>query len=135
MKRLLIALMFFAALFAVTPAQSQATMTLSDDTLVNAVTEYATLQLNEPADLLSISYVLTKVSGTVAGTVLAQGSIDGTNYVNISTDTLTLANAATNVHIWTFVKSPYKYYRTKAATTGTQVSVQAAKLYTRKPPR
>lgn len=47
----------------------------------------------------SILFVLTKVSGTVAGKVELRGSVDGLtwNYIN---DTLTLANSTTNTITW-----------------------------------
>jgi len=84
----------------------------------------------------TISFVLTKVSGTVAGSVYLQGSVDGMNWTNIN-DTITLANATTNKYIWelpgkqrgtngngkapysTPAVLPYLYYRSFIAGTGT----------------
>ncbi len=137
MKRILTALMFFSAiLIAPAPeAHAQTAMTLSVDSNLNATTVYATFTMNYPVDVLSMHIVQTKTSGVVAGTVLAQASLDGTNYNDISTDTLTLANQTTNSKLWTFSKASYKYYRLKITTTGTQLSRPVAKYFTRQPPK
>ncbi len=136
MKNLILALLCFAALlFAAPPAQSQSILTPSIDTLSNGTTGYLAATVATAVDLLTFQLVLTKIDGTVAGTAIPQASIDGTNYVDISTDTFTLANQATNTKIWTFLKAPYKHYRIKVVTTGTQRSIQSGKIYSKQPPK
>ena len=92
----------------------------STDTLVNA----ATVNLNQTVRLSYVNFafqvVLTKISGTVAGTVILQASLDGTNFVTVpGTDTLTLANVTTNNIIWTLTSTPYLYYRAACTGSGT----------------
>ena len=108
----------------------QTTLTNSLDTLKQSTTIYSTSAKQvTPFDAVSIQTVLTKVSGTPTGNIIPQGSIDGTNYVDISTDTLKLANQTTNTKIWTFDKTRYLYYRVAStATSTTQQSTQKVYL-------
>lgn len=84
----------------------------------------------------AIQINITKVSGTLAGSIYLQGSVDGTNWTNIE-DTATISNAATYSYTWTtphrltvvassvskLYTNPtvltYFYYRTYIAGTGT----------------
>lgn len=83
------------------------------DTVDNteSITKYIKVENSHRA--MSIQVVVTKISGTVAGTVRLMGSNDGTNFVDISspsiaisalrpayTDTLTCTNVTTNTKIW-----------------------------------
>ena len=115
-------------------AQSPVSITPSKTTLTNSDTAYAVKSFPVPVDKITLQAVLNKTSGTIAGTVLPQGSLDGTNYVNISTDTLTLANQSVNTKIWTFDKRQYYYYRLRFNTTGTSVAVPVAYILTSAPP-
>jgi hypothetical protein len=119
-------------------AHAQSRMTASADTNTNAMTSTHIATLSGDAmtyDVLTIQVVGTKVSGTVAGTAVLYGSVDGVNYQAIGTDTLTLANTATNSYIWTLDKTRYKYYRVSVATTGTQVSAWKAWILGRRAPK
>jgi hypothetical protein len=129
MKKIFIALFAFAICFAVSTANNTAhaqvykTRTLAaGDTASNATTIYLTKAAIEDG-IVAIQAKVTKISGTVAGTVWLQGSIDGTNFETISTDTLALANQTTNFKIWTISKTNYSSYRIKVTTSGTQASV------------
>jgi hypothetical protein len=103
-------------------AQAQTAMTASG-TLTDATTGYVTSKVPGGYGNLSIQLIVTKTSGTVAGTAWLQASNDGTNYVTInSTDTLALTNVAAQSKLWNVGISPYLYYRAKITTTGTQVS-------------
>lgn len=82
--------------------------------------------------MTKIQSVVTKVSGTVGGSVILQGSLDGVNYKSIGADTLTLANQTTNSHIWTLDNSRYYFYRTKATGTGTMNATIVSTLLPRK---
>lgn len=106
-----------------TKAQS-AVLVSSTDTLNDAETAYISLPtLTGGYYSIGIQAVVTKVSGTVGGTAIIQGSLDGTNYVTIGSDTLTLANQATNTFIWSLTPSTYQYHRVKFVSSGTQVSI------------
>jgi hypothetical protein len=89
------------------------------DTILNAGTEYATLKAQNAYTVATFQAVVTKISGTVAGTVVLQASLDGINYVSVGADTLTNTNQTTNTHIWTVEPSKYLYYRLKATGSGT----------------
>jgi hypothetical protein len=93
-------------------------------TLTNADTVELTQTVNGVYNKVSLQVVMTKYSGTVAGFVVIKGSVDGTNFVNINTDSLTLANQTTNTKVWVLEGSMYKYYKLTTITTGTS-SVQA----------
>lgn len=98
------------------------------------------IKLNNSYTSGVIQFTLTKASGTVAGSVYLQGSVDGTQWQNIG-DTLTLANNTTNNFFWELPgrtrygnggkydgfpvpygipnRLPYLYYRVYIAGTGT----------------
>lgn len=131
-------LLFFLALTVMTSAVfSQATLINSLDTLKQSTTIYSTSSKQTTVfDAICIQAVFTKFNGTPGGNVLPQGSIDGVNYVDISTDTLKLANQTTNTKIWTFSKTNYLYYRlASTANSTTQQSTQKAYLLGRSFPK
>jgi hypothetical protein len=133
MKKLLFAICIMCFAYA---ASAQTTLTNSADTITNSTTVYATsAKQNTAFDRVSIQPVYTKLSGTVSAYALVQGSIDGTNYVDINTDTLALANQTTNTKIWVLEKTPYLYYRVKCVSSGTMSIKQSAKLLGRNTPR
>lgn len=101
------------------------------DTNTNATTTYVTFA-SIKSKVKSFQATVTKISGTVAGTVLLQGTIDGSAWVDLNTDTLTLANQATNTKVWTITSTSYNSYRAKFTTTGTQVSYMTL-AYMRRP--
>jgi hypothetical protein len=104
----------------------------SPATLTNAATAYSTRTINGPARSLSIQMVVTKTSGTVAGTASLEGSHDGTNYASISASTFTLTDVASQNFIWNLAPAPVPYYRVKFVTTGTMVAVPAVTAVVRK---
>lgn len=82
---------------------------------------------------------VTKASGTVAGTITLQGSLDGTNFHALNTldsqtalATITAADA-TRSYSWTITGGRYPYYRVSwTATTATFVAYLEAKIYRNK---
>ena len=119
MKKLIfacIALLFTLTSFAQSPVQ---TMTNDNSAIVNSGTVSSTKKLNAPARTVTVETVVTKVSGTVGGTVVLQGSLDGTNWHAAGADTLTLANQTTNKKIWLLTENRYYHYRTLATGSGT----------------
>lgn len=121
-KQLIMCVMMLLASF-VFAQNSPVTMT-GTATLTNADTVDLTQTVKGVYGTISFQPVITKYSGTVAGTVLLQGSIDGNNFVDINTDVLTLSNQTTNTKVWTVEGSNYYYYRVRAISTGT-LSAQA----------
>lgn len=93
-------------------------------TITNAATVNLTQTVVATYDRVSIQVVITKYSGTVAGTCILQGSIDGTNFKDIGTDTLTLANQTTNTKVWVVENSNFYYYKVVCTGSGT-MSAQA----------
>lgn len=112
-------------------AFAQSSMTVSD-TIVNTGTETATLKLADSWNNVAVQVIVTKLSGTVGGTVTLMGSLDGTNYVSASTDTLTPTNVTTNTFIWNVTPSKYLYYRIKYVGTGTMAATMAGYVLPRK---
>lgn len=123
MKTLLFVLALICSLFV--SAQGYDYEMAGSDTITNSATVNVTQTLASPYDVASFQAVVTKVDGTVAGTVLLQGSNDGTNYVDISTDTLTLTDVATQSYLWSVTDAPYKYYRLKGTGSGTMNAILA----------
>ena len=121
MAVLLIAVFAFIA----PSAQAQSSVLIvSTDTLSNTDTAYISLpQATGGYYAVGIQAVVSKVSGTVAGTAIIQGSLDGTNYVDIGTDTLTFTNVTTNTKVWAITPSVYQYHRVKFISSGTVVAV------------
>jgi hypothetical protein len=102
----------------------KSTSNKTSDTIVNTATEYLTLNIANSYKNVVIQPVVTKISGTAGGTVTLQGSIDGINYVTVSSSysnyqTLSVANQTTNTKLFVVTGSPYFYYRLKYAGTGT----------------
>lgn len=96
----------------------------STDTLNDAETVYIALPtLTGGYYSIGIQAVVTKVSGTVGGTAIIQGSLDGANYVTIGSSTLTFSDQAVNTAVWSITPSTYQYHRVKFVSSGTQVSV------------
>lgn len=156
MKKILAIALLAAGMLAFAPAKVKA-QTVStafnmvggdygnvEDTINNAETVTKYLKLTGSYQSMSIQVVITKISGTVGGTVTIVGSNDGTNFVDICRasvaattlrpaykDTLTPANQTTNTKIWTFTNAatiesgqtpnfaPYLYYGIKYVGTGT----------------
>lgn len=98
---------------------------LEDDTIANTATGYVSKLVPNYWEYVTIQAVVTKLSGTAAGTVTLQGSIDGTNFVTVKssylngTATLSVTNVTTNAKIFVVTGSPYKYYRLSYTGSGT----------------
>lgn len=108
-------------------AQSAFRQTASNPTgtVTNTSVDTMTYALSASYSTISIQPVITKTSGTVAGTSILQLSVNGTNYIN--TDTLTNTNVATNSTIWNKFTTA-KYFRILTTGSGTMVVTVAAKL-------
>lgn len=107
------------AVYSMTQAYGSAS-----DTVVNTATGYVGLTVLNHYERVGIQTVITEISGTTGGTVTLQGSIDGTNYVTVSSSfsdaqTYTPTDVAVSSKLFTVTGSPYKYYRLSYTGTGT----------------
>lgn len=107
------------------------------DTVDNTATVYLTTPLVSPAPAITttIWVAVTKISGTVGGTITLQGSLDGTNYkAAYALNTVTAlaaftATDATNTYHWIVTGSPYRYYRVSWTGTGTMSASFVAQMF------
>ena len=119
MKKIMLLTALVIGLNTITHAQNATLMPLlPGDTLTNADTLYKEIKVTAGYSALGIQPVITKISGTVAGNVILQSSLDGVNYIN--TDTLVLANVAVNTKLFAKVTTPFTFYRLYFLTAGTQ---------------
>ena len=136
MKKIILGLLVCLALCVTQNASAQMfTMGGSNGSVVNTATAYNTLEVSGSYETVSIQTVITKVSGTVAGTVTLQGSNDGvnyetfdTNYVSTATVTFTPTNVTTNSKIWLMNRNPYLFFRIKYVGTGTMSATMTSYL-------
>lgn len=120
MKKLIIICLFAFVASAVnaqygTPYQMPV---VAGDTLVNTDNATKIFTVTAGYNCIAIQPVVTKISGTVAGTVVLYGTVDGTNYVSLG-DTLTCTNQATNTDIFVKTNAPYYKYKLYFSQTGT----------------
>ena len=99
-------------------------VSLTSDTTTNTATSYVGLGVQNWYNTITIQSVVTKISGTVAGTVTLQGSIDGTNYVTVNSSyadvtSYSPTDVATSSKLFVVTGSPYRYYRLSYTGTGT----------------
>lgn len=106
---------------------------LTLDTVTNTGSNSVTLQVQNWYKTVTIQPVITKISGTVGGTVTLQGSNNGSNYVTIDSHfikspvpftygtavTYTPTDVTTNTTAFVIKGSPYAYYRVSYTGTGT----------------
>jgi len=163
MKKLI--LLFLLVAVSMLTANSQTAMTPASGSVDSSATEYITATISGvpagTAGYLVIQPIITKVANTgstVAGYCLLQGSIDGTNWVNVPTwkripvngygsavpfsiyeaDTFTLTNVTTaQTKAWQVTGEicdvhPYLYYRVAVVMTTTKVTATGNYLYRRK---
>lgn len=112
---------------------------ITRDTVVNT----ATITLTSPrvgsgGTVAATVYVsVTKISGTVGGTLTLQGSVDGTTFKAINTPETQTALAtitatdATNTYHWRLNSNPFPYYRVSWTGTGTMSASFIAQVITR----
>jgi len=130
MKKFISLLTLMFAFIAISSGQAIA-MTGSGDSLSNTASKSCTFRAVGTPTSVSIEYVLTKASGTVAGKTYLYGSLDGVTYVAI--DSMTATNQTTNAKIF-IVTSPkaYVYYKTTHTGVGTMKVYLKALILVRK---
>lgn len=135
MKRLFFFFVMLISLSSIT-SQSQAQRAslfplVSADSLTNADTLSKVITMTAGYSGVAIQPVITKVSGTAAGTVVLLESLDGTNYKSTG-DTLTLTNVTTQSTIWKKTSPVPVYYKVYAISSGTVVEIMRVYYVLRK---
>jgi len=74
---------------------------------------------------VTIQPVFTRATGTMAGTAILSYSVNGVNYVN--TDTLTMTNAVINTTVWN-KHTAARYWRIIRSGATTVTGTSAAKI-------
>lgn len=100
------------------------------DTITNATAEYQYGTVTGTNTAITVSVLLTKGTGTPAGTLYFQGSIDGTVWKTIASDTLT--NTTTQELVYNQAPTYYTYYRVYVAASGTQSTYLNTKVLVKK---
>lgn len=138
MKRIVL---FLTAIFAfVAFANAQRVYSASSDTLQgNETVNLGVTRSSTSSGILTLQALCTELGGTSDGTLLLQGSVDGTSYVTIietagvftffPNDTLTITDGA--VMTATIKDSPFNYYRWKGAGTASDTTL-ITPVYTHK---
>ena len=129
-KLLLLIAVLIAGMAASAQTFNQATV-WTVDTLTNTETAYLTLpKVTRSVESISGLVLAETVTGTAAGTILLQGSLDGTTYVTLTdvtgyisiavNDTTTIVDNAT--FGWNVYKPAFLYYRMALVQTGTSTT-------------
>lgn len=112
-----------AAFTLVTASFAQATsfsktITNPLSNIVNTGVDTLTTSVTNSYYIHGLQLTVTKVSGTVGGSAVLYGTIDGTNWVATG-DTVSLTNVATQSTILTKTNSVYTKYQWRITGTGT----------------
>ncbi len=134
MKNLL--LLFAAVIFMAVSSNAQTfQMTgayTTGDTVTNTATKACSLKVVHSYKQISIQADITKIDGTVGGTLTLYGTVDGTNYVAVDTciyvhamaSTYTATNTSgTQSKIWIMNNNPYLWYKLSYTGTGTMRAI------------
>lgn len=91
------------------------------DTITDATVKYQYGIANGSNRHITLQSTLDKISGTAAGTVKPQGSVDGVLYTDIAGQTaFTLTNVTQQTCSFVLLSSPYQFYRIVVTPSGTQ---------------
>jgi hypothetical protein len=108
------------------------------DTTTNSGTGSVKCRAIDGAGTTTTVFVtVTKLGGTVAGTLTLLGSLDGTNYKALTTPNTATALAtytatdATNRYVWIISGNPFRYYKVEHVGTGTMSATLDADLLKR----
>lgn len=112
----LITLLAFFSIAYTVDVQAQAVPLISTtnstaiDTVINAGVRTQRLALAGYQDNVSIVSTVTKISGTLGGTIKCYGSLDNTNWVLVDANTFTVTDVATQSYEWKITPSRFAYY-------------------------
>lgn len=131
MKKFLVLAVVILAMFSTHAQRATVIPLAAGDTVVNTGTANKVITLTAGYSGVAIQPILTKVSGTVAGTVILYKSLDGTNYVSAG-DTITNANQTTNTAVWQKTSPVPVYYKVLATGSGTMSAILTVKYVARR---
>lgn len=100
------------------------------DTIVNTGTVSKYINVTGGYNGVAIQVVVTKISGTGAGTVQLMSSLDGTNYVNLGS-AYTITNTTTQSQVF-YVTSPVAN-KIKVLCTGSGTEAAQVRVWYRTP--
>lgn len=117
------AVAFTAPTTSAQTGKTEAFVKLATDTASNADTVIVTLT-NIGSNVKTLAAVVKRQTGSIgAGSyVLLQGSVDGNEWFDVNTDTLSVSNQATNKKSWVQSATNYRDYRLWYKSAGTQTS-------------
>jgi hypothetical protein len=120
MKKLMLLIAVVVGLASTAMAQRATLLPLSaGDTVVNTATVNKSFTVTAGYSAAGVQIVLTKISGTVAGTTKLQGSLNGTNWEDIGS-AFTHTDVASQAKLFTVTGGvPYTYLRTTSTGSGT----------------
>jgi hypothetical protein len=112
MKKLFSVLAIVVSAACLSTAGAQERVSVRSDTALNADTVYATYDV-VPSKIVAFQVDLNKLSGTIptTGIGLLQGTVNGTTWVDVNTDTLKLTNITVNSKVWPIARTTYTGYR------------------------
>lgn len=102
------------------------------ETAVNTTAVYLRTISTKANTTTSIVVNVTKVSGTVAGTVVLQGSNNGTDFRTLPTAvaaSFTATDVAAQGITWVLTGNPYRYYQVLYTPAGTMNATYTAQLW------
>jgi len=125
MKKLFL-IMSILAFTLVGFSQPNKTLTVAVDTIQGAETvNFGAIKITSTVGYLTIQALCTQTGGTSDGSLILQGSVDGTTYTTLQAtdnlfyaypnDTLTITNGASYQAI--LKDAPFQYYRIQGAGT------------------
>lgn len=142
MKNFLLMAMILSMAFMFPPAETNAQTTLvspvygnPSDTVTNTAANYLYVKITGYRETVTITTNLTKISGTLGGTLVPIGSNDGVNFYDISqksSDTVTVANVAAQGKAYVCAKG-FQYYGVRWTGTGTMSGSFTGTLIGRRP--
>jgi len=104
------------------------------DTITNTTPEYQYVNIDGYHDVITIQPTITKISGTVGGTLKLQGSVDNVGYTDIASQTYTATDTATQTATFTCNPSIFRWYRISYVGSGTQSAKIKTPVIARKKP-
>lgn len=104
-----------------TDAQIVRPITATKSALTSAASDTAYATLTPANNVVSIAGIITKVAGTVGGTMVLQGTLDGSNWDAVTSYTIT--DVAAQQKVFDVSTLIYKTYRLRIIPTGSGASV------------
>jgi hypothetical protein len=132
MKKIIFILIALTSLCLIKPAETSAQTAFSygvstpAGAILNTSADTLTYSLAKSYRTVSVQPVVTKATGTMAGTSVLYSSVNGTNYVSTG-DTLTCTNVTTNTTVWNKT-SAARFWRLIRNGATTVTGTSAAKI-------